>query len=195
MRKIIIILLLLINICGITQTRLDTLIFNKINEYRLSKCLKELKWDIVAYKSSEHHTKYLVDKDFYSGKKFFEAAKYLPTGTDTIFLKQNVTYPHREDDVRFSTFGKRYEYYGGKCVYGGEVIGGNMACCKEDDLLKDDKLAKEVINGWKNSPAHNKILTDPVYTKGCGSTSIESIDQGFGGRKCYFIISTFMMIN
>ena len=42
-----------------SQTSLDSLLFQKINEYRLSKGLDILIWDNNVYKMSNHHSTYL----------------------------------------------------------------------------------------------------------------------------------------
>ena len=43
-----------------SQTKLDKLVFKKINEYRKQKGLHEFLWDEKAYKASDHHLKYLL---------------------------------------------------------------------------------------------------------------------------------------
>ena len=78
MKTKLLLLFLFISISGICQTKLDTLLFNKINEYRKSKHLKVFIWDTNAYKASKHHTEYLFDKQWYSGKRFIEESKSLP---------------------------------------------------------------------------------------------------------------------
>jgi len=40
-----------------SQTKLDKLVFKKINEYRKQKGVHEFFWDEKAYKASDHHLK------------------------------------------------------------------------------------------------------------------------------------------
>jgi len=42
------------------QTSLDSLMFNKINNYRESKGLFNIIWSDSVYKMSNHHSKYLM---------------------------------------------------------------------------------------------------------------------------------------
>lgn len=193
--KLLFALFLMISFSGFGQTKLDSILFNKINEYRVSKHLKTLKWDTCAYKATKRHTEYLVKNEFYSGKRFLDAVKSAPLSETQVPVKPTLVYPHREEDPNFATLGNRYDYYGGKCMIAGEVIGGNMTCCNDNDPSKNDKLATEILNGWKNSPAHDKILTDPSYTRGCGSVSVEILEQGMKGRKCYYTTSTFLIVD
>ena len=49
-----------------SQTKLDKLVFKKINEYRKQKGLHEFLWDEKAYKASDHHLKYLLKNSILS---------------------------------------------------------------------------------------------------------------------------------
>ena len=60
MKNLITLLIVLLSISGYSQSNLDMLVFNKINEYRESKGLVSLIWDNKTFNASKHHTKYLV---------------------------------------------------------------------------------------------------------------------------------------
>ena len=198
MKTKLLLLFFFVSVFGFGQTKLDTLLFNKINEYRKSKHLKVFIWDTNAYKASKHHTEYLFDKQWYSGKRFIEESKSLPLTKEKetkIYLKSTVKYPHFEENPVFYSCSDRYEYFSNKKnISSGEVIAGVYICTNEKDSLKYEKLATKILEVWKNSSPHNAILIDPKYTNGCGSNSIEIVEQGFKNRKCYYVTSTFMVV-
>ena len=203
MKTKLLLLFLFISISGICQTKLDTLLFNKINEYRKLKHLKVLQWDTNAYNATKHHNDYLVEREFYSGKRFIETAKAVPLThkrgegqkETKIYLKSNVPYPHFEENPIFYSCSDRYEYYSNKKhINSAEVIAGVVECFHDSTISKYEKIATETLNAWKGSPDHNAILIDSKYTKGCGSNSIEIVEQGFKNRKCYYVTSTFMVV-
>jgi hypothetical protein len=176
----------LIIVSSFGQTKLDTLLFNKINEYRISKHLNELVWDTSAYKASKHHNDYLVKNSFNSPKRYIDAAKAEPLSKTSFVLKPTLVYPHREDCSIFFSPSDRYKYYGGK-EYVGEVIIGTHT-------NNTDSIVSKIIDGWKNSPEHNKIILDKDAKFGSGSIFIEILNQGIKGRNLYFATSTFMII-
>ena len=59
-RKIISILLTVLTLNVYSQTDLESLLFQKINEYRVEKGLNSLKWDNATYKSTQVHTEYMI---------------------------------------------------------------------------------------------------------------------------------------
>lgn len=60
MRTILITLFTMFVLSIFSQTKLDKLVFKKVNEYRKQKGLPELLWDETVYKASDHHLKYLL---------------------------------------------------------------------------------------------------------------------------------------
>lgn len=64
MKKIISILFLFVPLFLFSQTKLDSLVFEKINEYRISKGVFPLVWDTCSYKASKHHALYLSNMIF-----------------------------------------------------------------------------------------------------------------------------------
>lgn len=165
MRTIITILFLLcikVSACG--QTRLDTLLFNKINMYRISLRLNAIKWDTCAYKAAEHHSAY---------------------------MKREYKYTHSEDTL--ISYYDRYEYYGGKTQFVSEIITGASSNFVDTDPLIDEKLSISILEKWKGSKPHNKILVDPDNVSiGC-SSKIIIMEQGIRGRKYYMTFSTAVL--
>ena len=61
MKNLIFILTLILTTFSLNaQTKLDYLVFDKINEYREENNLVKLKWCDKTYLASEHHTNYMV---------------------------------------------------------------------------------------------------------------------------------------
>jgi hypothetical protein len=113
---------MIISIAASAQTSLDSALFNKINEYRLSKKLKMIKWDTTSYKAARHHSQYPQGKNFIS---------------------------HYEDSAAYEDMDNRYEYFGGKTDRLSEIIALDCLNIHDDDPCRLDKLAAEILNLWK----------------------------------------------
>ena len=201
MRTFFIFLAVWMSVTVMAQTKLDTILFNKINEYRVSKGLNELKWDLSGYRAVDHHTIYLVYHSYNSPSRYLKAVEQLKkeigngTGTKSLVIPCALEYPHQEDSVVFCHFYDRYKYYGGRNeIRGGEVIAGTNRSIKDGDSLVYEKLAVDILEAWKHSPGHNSILLTPKALYGAGSTAVEVLDQGIKGYKLYFTTSTFIVI-
>ena len=66
MKTILISLFMMFVLNMFSQTKLDKLVFKKINEYRKQKGLHEFLWDEKAYKASDYHLKYLLKNSILS---------------------------------------------------------------------------------------------------------------------------------
>lgn len=129
-------------------SKLDSILFVKINEYRVSKNLKALKWDSIAYKESKHH-------DLYSEST----------------LKNKGTIGHGEDSSIFRNSDDRYVYYGGnKKDWTLEVLMFSTYTLKNEEY---DKLATFILDCWKSSEGHNKAILSPESNYGGGCTLIK----------------------
>lgn len=121
-----------------TQTTLELKVFEKINQYRDSVGLSALFWDSLCYKSSK---------------------------LQSLYLKGSETFGHSQNTKGLETFSKRYDSVGGnknrKLL--AEVCADYNKNFKYNDSLVEDKLASEIVNGWKKSSDHNMIITDPKF--------------------------------
>jgi len=127
-------------------SKLDSILFNKINEYRVSKNLKELKWDSIAQKESKHHDIYLENT-----------------------LKTRGTIGHSEDSPIFESSNDRYKYYGGN-GWTLEVVMFSTYVLKNGEY---DRLATFILDCWKKSDGHNKAILKSSANYGGGCTLIK----------------------
>ena len=137
MKKLMTLLLVLVSISCLSQTNLDKLVFEKINDYRESKGLKSLMWDNKTFNASKHHTKYLVTNKVVGHNE-----------------KNNTPTPKS----RLDYYGVKYDYSGENCA---KVIIGII-----EKYSNDEYLSSEIVDGWKNSPYHNKIMLGENYKFG-----------------------------
>jgi uncharacterized protein YkwD len=163
MKKITILLLLLVSLSAFGQTKLDTILFNKVNEYRVSKNLSKLQWDVKCFKASEHHSFYMKTRNVYSHKE------------DTLFTQID-----------------RYYFFGGKTPMVSEILTGRSEKFIDGDSLIYEKIAELTLNNWKLSKPHNDVLLKKTATYGGCSTFITITEQGIKGRKIYTTYSTMV---
>ncbi len=147
-----------------SSSKLDSILFDKINKYRVSKRLKKLVFDTYAVKASNHHSKYQYNKC-------------------------DVT--HGEDTLKRP--GDRYKYYGGNTTNVAEVVVGSVCYVKEGDPLYLEKIADSILNMWKKSPPHNAALLDKTATCGGGS-SVYKFTIQIRPKKTYLSFSTFIIL-
>lgn len=138
------------------QSSLDSLVFKKINQYRLTLRLSELQWSDTIYNGSKHHTDYLYtyNNNDFSGK--------IMTGHD-----EDVCFADIEKET-FETQHFKY-HFNEECV---TIFFGKMA-------MKEEVLANWIVRRWEYSPLHNKILTDPKSKSGvsCKTLLISDVSE------------------
>ena len=64
MKKLITILLSLLTLVSYSQTELDMLTFNALNEYRINHGVKPLVFDSTVWIVSEHHIAYFCENGY-----------------------------------------------------------------------------------------------------------------------------------
>jgi uncharacterized protein YkwD len=164
MKNLIIVITLFITSFVSAQTKLDSLVLVKVNEYRASKGLNKVEFDIVSYKSAENQASYLFKNDSVIG--------------------------HDQNNIGFETPGKRYIYFGGnKNASTAEVCNTVNTNLKVDS---DNNLAKLIVDAWKNSFEHNKILVDAKYKFAGVSTKVTTSNTGIKNWTHYDIKSTMV---
>jgi uncharacterized protein YkwD len=167
MKKIISILLLFLSVSAFAQTKLDSLVLVKVNEYRTSKGLNKAQFDIISYKAAENQASYLYKHDSIVG--------------------------HDQNNIGLETPGKRYIYFGGnENASIAEVCNAVDTNLRVDNDVYLDNLAKLILDAWKGSFEHNKILIDPKYKFAGVSTKIKDSSTGVKNWTHYDIKSTMV---
>ena len=155
MKNLITIIALFITTFVSAQSRLDSLVLVKVNEYRTSKGLNKVQFDTVCYKAAENQASYLFKSDLNVG--------------------------HSQNNIGFETPDKRYIYFGGnEHASTAEVCNGvpNLNI-KDSDTMRLDKIATAIVEAWKKSPDHNKILITDKYKFTGVSTKVKTSKSGF----------------
>ena len=145
MKKIISILFLFLSVSVFAQSKLDSLVLVKVNEYRVSLGLNKVQFDTVCYKAAKCQSTYLANIYIASGMK-----KY--------------TMGHVQDVKGFETSVKRLNAFGKyKFLKIAEICNFEFINFNVNDTLGYDKLANKILDLWKSSPIHNAAIIDPTY--------------------------------
>lgn len=165
MKNLIIIITLFITSFVNAQTKLDSLVLVKVNEYRVSKGLNKVEFDTVSYLAADNQASYLFKNDSIVG--------------------------HSQKNIGFETPNKRYIYFGGnEHASTAEVCNTVNTNLKVDNDMYLENLAKLIVDAWKDSFEHNKILIDPKYKFAGVSTKIKDSSTGVKNWTHYDIKST-----
>ena len=110
MKNLFLLLFSLTYFLGISQTKLESLVFDEINQYRVENGLSKVTWDNCPYKAAKNQTNY-IDK----------------TGD----------YAHTQKNSTFENPSKRLMYYGCGDGYAENIlIHGYLSNLSEKDLAK-----------------------------------------------------------
>jgi uncharacterized protein YkwD len=171
MKKILLFILIFSYLHIDAQTKLEKLVFDKINVYRTDS----------KHKSSLQHI--LGHTDF---KIKFDTTLYKSAVNQSTYLsKEDETYTNvhiNRLDKRFRTPIERYSYYGGSSIEVSENI--ILLPYNENDEITSDII----VDGWRKSKEHNIImLSDGRF----GSVSI-ILYKKKNGRSYY--VATFNIL-
>jgi uncharacterized protein YkwD len=177
MKKLIIILFLFLVNTVFAQSKLDSLVLVKVNEYRVSLSLNKVEFDSVCYKAAKCQASYLANIYIANDMK-----KY--------------TMGHGQDVKGFETHDKRLNAFGKyKFLKTAEVCNFEFINFNVNDTLGYDKLATNILELWKSSPAHNEAIIDPNY-KFAANYSYEIVKaSGFKNVNHYEVFSTMVFID
>jgi uncharacterized protein YkwD len=180
MKNLLTVILIIASLTTIGQNsdyKLDSTLFVKINEYRISKGVNTLVWDTVAYKAAQHHAIYLYklnEKDV---------------------TKSICTHVEKEDvGVKILKNPEdRYNYYKSKNQkepqYVGECAANSVTYVKSNIY---EEVANSILKQWQNSPQHNTGL---LSQKDYGSvSSVFKKEQGFRNTTVVESYSSFILI-
>jgi uncharacterized protein YkwD len=161
--KFIYILLTFISLQSIAQTKLDSLILDEINRYRLSKNISMLQLSTENFKSANHHT---------------------------IYLSKIENVCHTEDTL--VTTLDRYKFYGGKSLHVAENVTKVNLNIRDTCQTNLDIIAKKVVDSWINSKGHNRILLSDSKFAGV-STLYDTKKIGIKGWSNICVTSTLVV--
>lgn len=166
MKKLLFILMLLPTIL-FSQTKLDSLIIDNINQYRISLGISTVEFDTIAFKAAS------VQSDTMSQKGYVGHHNY----------------------GKFKTLLERYKFFGGdiRNYKVGEVC-NFVPVNVENDSTYLNRIAVEVVNSCKRSEAHNLVLIDPDYNFVGVSSKVSKKATGLSKYNHYEVFSTAVFV-
>lgn len=150
-----------------SQTKLDSLIIDNINQYRISLGLSAVEFDTIAFKAAS-------------------------VQSDTMFHKG---YVGHHNYGKFKTLLERYKFFGGdiKNYKVGEVC-NFVPINVENDSAYLNRIAFAVVKSWKRSEAHNSVLIDPDYNFIGVSSKVSKRATGLLKYTHYDVFSTSVFV-
>ena len=144
-----------------SQSSIDSILMIKINLYRKSLGLNELKFDSKLSECSKIQSDFLLDTN-----------RIL--NNNGIIKRTFVS--HVNNFIKFKFLEDRYKYISknkytslAECVHvGGTLFGSDDLDTNDIDLITDI-----IIDGWKNSSEHNKILLGDYLSYGSYTNIIQ----------------------
>jgi uncharacterized protein YkwD len=133
-----------------SQTDLELLVFQKINDYRVENGRHRLKWDDATYKSTQVHTEYMIKEGKLSHTEDSETPKF----TNRLMLFQDDNW-----------------------IIGNENVSAVSTNHTDNSI---DEISDLILYSWKRSKGHNSAMLGNGSTVGavsCGDTTEEK--EGF----------------
>ena len=133
-----------------SQTDLELLVFQKINDYRVENGRHRLKWDDATYKSTQVHTEYMIKEGKLSHTEDSETPKF----TNRLMLFQDDNW-----------------------IIGNENVSAVSTNHTDNSI---DEISDLILYSWKSSKGHNSAMLGNGSTVGavsCGDTTEEK--EGF----------------
>lgn len=145
MKKLIAIAFFAISFSSQAQTLLDTLIFNKVNEYRTENGLHSLKWSAPAQEVAKNQAEYC------SRVKYVLHDQTDSSANDSVFRIEPI-------------FEKRFTKFGISDTSKDWVFAENLLVNVDTSASHNksyEDIASETIESWKKSPEHNRMMLIP----------------------------------
>ena len=133
-----------------SQTDLELLVFQKINDYRVENGRHRLKWDDATYKSTQVHTEYMIKEGKLS---------------------------HKEDSETRSFWNRLMLFQDDNWIIGYENVSAVSTNHTDNSI---DEISDLILYSWKSSKGHNSAMLGNGSTVGavsCGDTTKEK--EGF----------------
>jgi hypothetical protein len=167
MKKILTLFIFLFLISGISfgqPTKIDSILFDMINKYRVENGVHELIWNDTLWKASNHYSTWCSKVNF------------RPKELGIIFK----TNPHREyiDVPNFKEIyspSDRASHFLGRKVSCGE----NFTVSQRRKNNSDELVAQRAFIGWvKSEPHRDFLLSTKIKYASCSVVQSEFIDMG-----------------
>jgi uncharacterized protein YkwD len=171
MKYFITLILIIASTISFSQTKLDSLVFDKLNKYRDSIGLSKLEWDSLAFKPAKSQSLYLSEAS----------------------TSDRIVCGHTQDKPGYETAVKRYLKLTGRNenkVFFSEVcnfINVNRKDSDTDDYIYN-LIANRVIAGFIASPAHNSAITSTKANFAGVSTNFKVEENGFKKGTKYWMM-------
>ena len=162
MKRILLILILFFYFTpSFSQTKVEDILFNKINDYRKEKNIPIVEWGDVVYKVAIDQTDYMSKTD-------------------------NCTHDQQPETDHFSNFDmelfrKKFRRKGIDTDY--HTVGENCFIGYGIDTASFKQISERVFNGWLNSPPHHGMLLDGDY-KYCAVSIYLKNDNVYSSYNC-----------
>ena len=138
MKNIITILLLILTITSYSQTELDMLAFESLNEYRIEHGVEPLGFDTAVWEAAQHHSVYLGENGYPN--------KYVCSSGHLELELVNFSDRLKHFDVKWTGTG-------GECI---ATWSGKRT---------NEESVTQVIHQWDGSPSHKKGLLKTDVTR------------------------------
>ena len=147
MKKLITLLSLILTLNSYGQTVLDSLVFERLNEYRVEKGLSTLTLDTLVYKAAYHHSKYLHENGWEWG--------------------------HREDSL-VKPWDRLYAQGLFFWACGENIALFTVNLVSEDGWVDMEALSEQVLTQWIGSPSHHWLMLNEKINRGAIAVVIEN---------------------
>jgi uncharacterized protein YkwD len=121
-----------------SQTKLDSLVFDKLNQYRNSLGLSKIDWDSTSFIAAKNHS------------------QYLNNASDSSKIISGHNQPTPGSERLSDRFGKDF-------LSLAEVATGFHYSIKDNSDLYLDEIAEVSIKNFIKSPMHNLAITNPKF--------------------------------
>lgn len=134
MKNILLTISVFIYTLGFSQNRIDSLVFNHINEYRRLNGIHPLDWDTVTYRVGVDQVDFM---------------------TRTNLCTHDQT---RNEEYNSSLFREKFRKNG---VQDDKLIAENLTLFNIDSTdICEEEIACKIFNNWINSKSHHELLLD-----------------------------------
>jgi hypothetical protein len=180
MKKFLSILFLFVYFSGFSQTKLDSLVFERINEYRIESGVPALMWGSDMYKVSNHHALYLLNmiSPLVGKPEILKILKYLWSSGDNGELRW-----HLEDTI-VGNFVDTLKTVDDRILKFTTSFSEDSVKLSNENVLENahvgidlEKGAIDIVNFWIKSKDHNENLLEP--SSKYGSVSVVYMDEDY----------------